>query len=91
MRKLGLIFAAGLAVALLTALIAGMSVPQMIGGFCLGAVWMIGAAILVNSTSSTVCSCDEYGEELSWMGGSMDGFGRHDEPSTYDAGQHHVC
>ena len=79
MRKLGLLVAAGQAIAGITAVIFGVSVIQMVAGFALGAVWMIGAAVLVNSTDANVCNCDEYGEELAWIGGSMDGFELHDE------------
>jgi len=87
MRKLGLIVAAGLVVALLTAIIFGMSVAQMVGGFALGAVWMIGASVLVNSTNLGTCNCDEYGEELAWMGGEMDGFELHETEAPLCAGR----
>jgi hypothetical protein len=91
MRKLGLIVAVGLLIALIAAAVMGQSVRQIGTGYMLGAAWMVLVSIIMNTASGRVGDPAEYGDELSWMvAGNMEGFELYAQSSTRDAGQHHV-
>ncbi len=80
MRKLALIVVVGLLIALIAAAVLGLSVRQIGIGYLLGAAWMVGVSVVMNTANGRVIDPGEYGDELAWMGaGSMDGFEVHDE------------
>ena len=91
MRKLALIVVVGLLIALIAAAVLGLPVLTVGLGYLLGAGWMVGVSVVMNTANGPVINPGEYGEELAWMGaGNMEGFELHAQSSTRDAGQHHV-
>jgi hypothetical protein len=91
MRKLALIVVVGLLIALIAAAVLGLPVFTVGLGYLLGAGWMVGVSVVMNTANGPVINPGEYGEELGWMGaGNMEGFELHAQSSTRDAGQHHV-
>ena len=80
MRKLALIVVVGLLIALIAAAVLGLPVLTVGLGYLLGAGWMVGVSVVMNTANGPVINPGEYGDELSWMGaGNVEGFGLHDE------------
>lgn len=89
MRKLGLIVVAGLLIALLAATVLGLPLRYIGAGYLSGAAWMVVVSIIMNTANGRARDPSEYGEELAWMGGEMDGFELHEPDMRRDRVRRH--